>query len=195
MKTTKIVMSLFVMSLYMNTVQAQFTPTVFKPVEYHPQTTDHSTLERSFQRQEDRSSAAFQKYSELAQLIGEKRMKISNDRETLEWFSKNIDSKLKDVKSSLDVGDYAGARDRAVQAIGEVQSNTELIRRIQTYEEYIKVVQRIQERPDLTYQQKQDWINTYRYKFVPMRNTSGEVIGAYNWMEIGGPNNTRVIIP
>lgn len=188
-------MSVFVVSLSMNIAQAQFTPTVFKPIEYHPQTPDYSILERSIQRQEERTSDAYQKYSELAQLIGEKRMKISNDRETLEWFSENIDSKLKDVKSSLDVGDYAGARDHAVQAMGEVQSNTELLRRIQTYEEYTKVVKSIQERTDMTYQQKQDWINTYRYKFVPMRNTSGEVIGAYNWMEIGGPNNTRVIIP
>lgn len=195
MNTTKIAMSVFVVSLSMNIAQAQFTPTVFKPIEYHPQTPDYSILERSIQRQEERTSDAYQKYSELAQLIGEKRMKISNDRETLEWFSENIDSKLKDVKSSLDVGDYAGARDHAVQAMGEVQSNTELLRRIQTYEEYTKVVKSIQERTDMTYQQKQDWINTYRYKFVPMRNTSGEVIGAYNWMEIGGPNNTRVIIP
>ena len=183
------------MVLSVNVAHAQFTPAVFKPVEYHPQTLDYSTLERSFQRQEERSTAAYQKYSELAQLIGEKRMKISNDRETLEWFSKNIDGKLKDVKSSLDVGDYAGARNRAVRAIGEVQSDTELMRRIQTYEEYTRIVQSIQERTDLTYQQKQDWYNTYRYKFVPMRNTSGEVIGAYNWMEIGGPNNTRVVIP
>ena len=195
MKTTKIAMSVFVMSLSMNIAQAQFTPTVFKPVEYHPQTRDYSTLERSFRQQEDRSTVAYQKYTELAQLIGEKRMKISNDRETLEWFSVNIDSKLKDVKSGLEVGDYAGARDLAVRAMGEIQSDTELMRRIQTYEEYKRVVRSIQDRTDLTYQQKQDWYNTYKYKFVPMLNSSGEVIGAYNWMEIGGPNNTRVIIP
>lgn len=188
-------MSVFVMSLSMNIAQAQFTPTVFKPVEYHPQTRDYSTLERSFRQQEDRSTVAYQKYTELAQLIGEKRMKISNDRETLEWFSVNIDSKLKDVKSGLEVGDYAGARDLAVRAMGEIQSDTELMRRIQTYEEYKRVVRSIQDRTDLTYQQKQDWYNTYKYKFVPMLNSSGEVIGAYNWMEIGGPNNTRVIIP
>ena len=30
---------------------------------------------------------------------------------------------------------------------------------------------------------------------VPIYNSEGKVIGAYDWKEIGGPNNTRVILP
>ena len=138
---------------------------------------------------------AFQKYSELAQLIGEKRSKICNDEETLLWFSRNIDKKLEDVKASLNVGDYQGALARATSAMGEIISNTELTRRIQTYEEYKNIVEYIKERADLSYQQKQEWLDIYKYKFVPIYNSRGEIIGAYDWKEIGGPNNTRVLIP
>jgi hypothetical protein len=183
------------MTLSVNLAYAQFRPTVFTPVEYKPQYTDYSTLERSFQQQENRSNMAYQKYSELAQLIGEKRSKISNDKETLLWFSRNIDKKLEDVKTSLSVGDYQGAIERATRAMGDIISDIELTRRIQTYEEYRNTVEYIKDRTDLSYQQKQEWLDTYVYKFVPIYNSTGEIIGAYDWKEIGGPNNTRVILP
>lgn len=188
-------MGTLIMTLSVNLAYAQFRPAVFTPVEYKPQSTDYSILERSFQQQENRSNMAFQKYSELAQLIGEKRSKICNDEETLLWFSRNIDKKLEDVKASLNVGDYQGALERATYAMGEIISNIELIRRIQTYEEYKNIVEYIKERTDLSYQQKQEWLDIYKYKFVPIYNSTGEVIGAYDWKEIGGPNNTRVLIP
>lgn len=195
MKIRKLLIEIVVMALSVNYVNAQFRPTVFTPVEYKPQYTDYSTLERSFQQQENRSNMAYQKYSELAQLIGEKRSKISNDKETLLWFSSNIDRKLEDVKTSLSVGDYQGAIERATCAMGDVISDIELTRRIQTYEEYKSTVEYIKGRADLSYQQKQEWLDTYMYKFVPIYNSTGEVIGAYDWKEIGGPNNTRVVIP
>ena len=188
-------MGIIAMVLSANMTYAQFKPTVFQSQTYQPQTTDYSRLERSFQQQENRSNIAYQKYSELAQLIGEKRQKISNDIETLEWFSNNIDTKLKDVSVSLEVADYQGAIERATRAIGDINSNTELIRRIQTYEEYKSIVQSIQARTDLSYQQKQEWMNNYKYKFVPMLNSEGKIIGAYDWYEIGGPNNTQVVLP
>ena len=99
---------------------------------------------------------AYQKYSELAQLIGEKRSKISKDKETLLWFSRNIDKKLEDVKTSLSVGDYQGAIERATRAMGDIISDIELTRRIQTYEEYRNTVEYIKGRTDLSYQQKQE---------------------------------------
>lgn len=193
-----------------NFAQAQFTPAVFTPVQinysnlepavfipqsYTPVQIDYSNLERSFQQYEQRSNSAHEKYSQLAKLIGEIRNLISNDYETLEWFSKNIDSKLEGVKSSLSVGDYFSAIDRAITAEGEIMSNIELIRRIQTYQEYKEIEQKINERTDLTYKQKQEWFEIYTYKFVPILSNNGEVIGAYDWITIGGPNNTRVILP
>lgn len=196
MKSMKHVLAIFMMmASSANIVQAQFQPSVFQPQTFQPQTTDYSRLEKSMQQQENRSTMAYQKYSELAQLIGEKRQRISNDVETLEWFSNNIDTKLKNVSASLEVGDYHGAIERATRAIGDINSNTELIRRIQTYEEYQSSVRIIQERKDLSYQQKQEWMDTYRYKFVPILNAEGKVIGAYDWKDVGGPDNTRVVLP
>ena len=195
MKIEKILIGTLIMTLFVNIAYAQFRPATFTPVEYKPQTTDYSTLERSFQQQENRSNMAYQKYSELAQLIGEKRSKISNDKETLLWFSRNIDKKLEDVKTSLSVGDYQGAIECATRAMGDIISDIELTRRIQTYEEYKNTMEYIKERTDLSYQQKQEWLDTYVYKFVPIYNSTGEIIGAYDWKEIGGPNNTKVMIP
>lgn len=195
MSKTKTAFFVLGLILSMNFAFAQWTPAVFQGSTYSPQPVDYSTMRNSLQKQENRSNTASQKYSELAQLIGKKRSMISNDRETLEWFSENISIKLDDVKSALNVGDYHGAITKATEAIGEIEYNTELMRRIQTYEEYKEIVKYIQERTDLTYQQKQEWKNTYKYKFVPMYNTAGHVIGAYDWKDIGGPNNTRVLIP
>ena len=172
-----------------------YAQNVFQGTTYQPVSTDYSTLQRSFQQQENRSAQAYEKYSELAQLIGEKRQRISNDRETLIWFDENINSMLKDVQSALNVGDYASASNIATRHIGDIYSHTELRCRIQTYDEYLSVVKSIQERSDMTYQQKQEWFAIYPYKFVPIRNNEGHVIGAERWMSIGGPNNTHVIIP
>lgn len=168
---------------------------VFQSTTFQPVAPDCSILQRSFQQQENRSAQAYEKYSELAQLIGEKRQRISNDRETLIWFDENINSMLKDVQSALNVGDYASASNIAIQHIGDIYSHTELRCRIQTYDEYLSVVKSIQERSDLTYQQKQEWLANFTYKFVPIRNNKGDVIGAQDWMNIGGPNNTPVVIP
>ena len=190
-----IVTGTFLFAIFINIAQAQNKPTVFQSQTFQPQTIDYSRLERSFQQQENRSKMAYQKYFELAQLIGEIRQQISNDRETLEWFSNNIDTKLKAVNGSLEVADYQGAIDRASKAIGDIKNNTELIRRIQTYEEYQSIVQKLQKRTDLSDQQKMEWMEIYKYKFVPICNSEGKVIGAYDWKEIGGPNNARVILP
>jgi hypothetical protein len=82
-----------------------------------------------------------------------------------------------------------------IQWFEDIISDIELTRRIQTYEEYRNTVEYIKDRTDLSYQQKQEWLDTYVYKFVPIYNSTGEIIGAYDWKEIGGPNNTRVILP
>lgn len=186
---------MFMMAFLVLIPIASFAQNVFQGTTYQPVSTDYSTLQRSFQQQENRSAQAYEKYSELAQLIGEKRQKISNDRETLIWFEENINSMLNDVQSALNVGDYASASNLATRHMGDIYSHTELRCRIQTYEEYLSIVKSIQERSDMTYQQKQEWFSTYLYKFVPVLNNEGKVIGAERWMNIGGPNNTRVIIP
>lgn len=193
MNTTK--RNVFVMFFMALMPIVSYSQNVFQGTTYQPVSTDYSTLQRSFQQQENRSAQAYEKYSELAQLIGEKRQRISNDRETLIWFDENINSMLKDVQSALNVGDYASASNIATRHIGDIYSHTELRCRIQTYDEYLSVVKSIQERSDMTYQQKQEWFAIYPYKFVPIRNNEGHVIGAERWMSIGGPNNTHVIIP
>ena len=49
-------------------------------------------------------------------------------------------------------------------------------------------------RNDLSSEQKQKWLDTYLYKFVPIIHNN-KIIGAKRWMEIGGPNETPVILP
>ena len=182
-------------AFYSNLMYAQWTPAVFEGTSYTSQPLNYSTMRNSLQQQESRASKASELYSELCKIVGKKRMLISNDRETLEWFSNNIQKKMKDVQDYIAVGDYHNAINRATEALGEIESNTELMRRIQTYEEYKEIVNYVENHKDLTYQEKREWTNTYKYKFVPMYNTRGELIGAYNWRDIGGPNNTPVIIP
>ena len=53
----------------------------------------------------------------------------------------------------------------------------------------------IERRSDLTNEQKEEWKSTYTYKFIPITDSYGKVIGGEPWIEIGGPNYTRVVIP
>ena len=168
---------------------------VFTPAQFQTQPMpNYSILQNSFQQNESRQNNASQKYSELVQAIGETMQRLSPDVETRKWYKDFSDELLNGVELYRSAGDYAGMGNKAVQCIAKLRSNSELLARIQTYEEYKRIVQTVQQRTDLTSQEKNDWLIKYPYKFVPIYY-KGEVIGGRSWLEVGGPNNTPVLIP
>ena len=187
-----IIASLFTM---VNTANAQYNPPVFQGSSIRPRMGDVSILASSIRAREDRQVLALEAYNELIQVIENKRNELPQKVYTLKWFRENIDVLAKKVMSEIETGNYSNARTLAISYIGEINSNAELSARIQCYKEYKYYVNLIQNRSDLTYNQKQDWMSTYTYKFIPIYDAYGKVIGGKPWIEIGGPNDTRVIIP
>lgn len=176
----------------MNSAQGQ---NVYVPPTFQSQPMpNYSILQNSLRQNEERTKTATQSYSELMKAIGETMVKLSNDVETRKWYKDFTDNMLRVVNIYRNAGDYAGMNSEAMQCIAKLKSDSELLGRIQTYEEYKRIVQSVQQRPDLTQEEKNDWIAKYPYKFVPMYY-NGEIIGGRSWLEIGGPNNTPVIMP
>ena len=178
-----------------NPANAQYNPTVFQGSSISPRMGDVSILANGLRAQQERQTLALEAYNELIQVISNKRNELPNDWKTRDWFKENIESLAKKVMSLIEIGDYSIARTTAISYIGEINLNSELAARIECYKEYKYYVTGIQNRSDLTYKQKQDWMATYIYKFIPIYDAYGKVIGGKPWIEVGGPNDTRVIIP
>ena len=178
-----------------NPTNAQYNPPVFQGSSIRPRMGDVSILANSLRARDDTQTLALEAYNELIQVISNKRNELPNDWKTRDWFKENIESLAKKVMSMIEIGDYTIARTTAISYIGEINLNSELVARIECYKEYKYYVIGIQNRSDLTYKQKQDWMATYIYKFIPIYDAYGKVIGGKPWIEVGGPNDTHVVIP
>ncbi len=178
-----------------NPTNAQYNPTVFQGSSIRPRMGDVSILANSLREREDRQTLALEAYNELQQVITNKRKELPYKVSTIKWFRENIEIYAKKVMTEIDAENYSNARVLAISYIGEINSNAELEFRIQCYREYKYYVSLIQNRIDLSYDQKQEWLHTYQYKFVPITDIYGKVTGWKPWIEIGGPNDTPVIIP
>lgn len=198
MKSIKYCFSLIAINIVatiFNPTNAQYNPPVFQGSSIRPRMGDVSILANSLRARDDRQTLAIEAYNELQQVITNKRKELPFKVSTVKWFRENIDILAKKVMSEIEIGNYSNARSLAISYIGEINSNAELSARIQCYKEYKYYVNLIQNRSDLTYTQKQDWMSTYIYKFIPIYDSYGKVIGGKPWIEVGGPNDTRVIIP
>lgn len=179
--------------------QVKFTPSTFNPVKFNPvygetETPDASILRNSLKEREDRRDKAIGLYSELAELAASYIDKLYQDEETLLWYQRLTNPMLKEVKGDIDDGNYGNAIINAATYKTSLLTNAELRARVSVCEEYYSVCYQVNNRSDLSPEQKQNWFNTYKYKFVPIIN-GGKIIGAKKWMEIGGPNDTPVILP
>lgn len=172
-----------------------FAQGTFTPVTYTAKPVDMSSLQRSLQQQEERANKASDAYAQLCEIIGDAFSQIHQDKETQLWFDENIRSMAKEVKMYMDGGNYGAALRNAIRYKGEIKVNSELIARIKTNKEYTEIRELILNRKDLSLEEKKDWEKTYPYKFVPMKDKDGHIIGGYEWRSIGGPNNTPVVIP
>lgn len=146
-------------------------------------------------QREERMNKAYDSFSDLCDLIAEKYSQIHQDEESVKWFQQNIVSLAEKVDDEIENGNYGEAHRLAISYKGEIYSNSELMARIKTNKEYTEVYNLVMSRSDISYEEKQEWKKKYPYKFVPMKGYHGEIIGAYDWLEVGGPDNTPVVIP
>ncbi|MBQ7697363.1 MAG: hypothetical protein IJT35_02135 [Paludibacteraceae bacterium] len=178
-----ILLTAIILLLGINTIDAQYTvqpvpfhPVQVEPVQFHPIQSDNTILQRSFEQMEKRRTEANEQYAKLQILLAEYGIQLHNDEATLKWFSeykKNISGTFYDFVT-LDPG---GARDYAVRKQGEIAGDPELMARIRTANEYNAKLKAIENRTDLDWQQKQEWVENNPYCFVVIKDDEGKVIG------------------
>ena len=174
--------------------QSTFNPVRFNPVYGTVQTPDASILQRSLDRRAQQREKAAEKYAEFSEFVASLIDQLYQDEETLIWYQNLTSPMLKQIQENMDVGDYSIAITNATECKSFLKLNAELRGRISSCSEYYYARDMIVSRTDLTQEQKQNWLNTYTYKFVPIIH-DGKIIGAKKWMEVGGPGNTPVIMP
>lgn len=132
----------------------------------------HQSLEK-FDRV---GNEANEQYRKLQLMLAEYGDKLYNDEETQLWYynyKKNIERNYESLKS---LGPY-DARDYAIRKQGEIANDPELMARIRTTTEYYTALRNIQQRSDMSQQEKKDWMLEHPYCFIPIVNREGEIIG------------------
>lgn len=159
------------LSMISTCAYAQFQPYVYKPRQQ-----DYSILQQSLDKLDRVNNEANEQFSILQMLLAEYGSKLNNDEETLIWFDnykRRIESSFESMRT---LGPY-DARDYAIRKQGEIMNDPELTARIRTANEYRAAVQSIQERSDMSQQEKRDWIIDHPYCFIPITNSNGIIIG------------------
>ena len=173
------VLLLFLFICVANYVNAQYTwkPAVYSGGSvYQPQTADFSTLQRSLEQIEQREQAANDQYAKLITRLSEYGNQLYNDRETLIWFDQYKRKIQSNFYSLLGIS-TSEALNYAIRTQGEIANDSELQARIRTADEYRSLIKDIEARTDMTWQEKQEWIQSHPYRFVAITNAEGKVIG------------------
>ena len=161
---------------YLNAQYSTWKPNVFTGTVYQPQQSNTAILQRSLEKIEQRERAANEQYEKLITRLAEYGGQLYNDRETLTWFDQYKRKIQSNFYSFLNISS-SEALNYAIRAQGEIAYDPELQARIRTADEYRSLVKSIEERTDLSWQEKQEWIQSHPYRFEAITNDEGKVIG------------------
>ena len=167
----KILLLMSMVASYGYAQYATFTPQVYKPVQR-----DNSILQRSFEQIERRQTEANEQFSKLQMMLAEYAAKLYNDEATLVWFDEYKRS-IHDAYNTLTTIGWDEARNYAIRMQGNIAIDPELTARIKTASEYVSKRKAIEDRSDMNWQEKSEWMENNPYCFVPIKNHEGEVIG------------------
>lgn len=138
---------------------------------------DYSILERSLDKMEKRMNEATEQYLKLCKMLGEYEVQLYNDVETRSWFSNYKKEIIQLFDSLSEEGRWGEAKNYAVRQIGRIATDSELMARISTAREYETIIADIQKNADMTQEEKHYWILEHPYCFIPIIDSSGDIIG------------------
>lgn len=159
-----------------------FNPAVFNALEYKPVEVDYTPLARSFAQQEARQKEAMQQKTAIDVALGKVETEL-NPAE-FKWFNTEK-QRIKDrINDAVQVGDYYGAINTAMEEVGNIQSNTEWLGRLKNSAEYNQKMANIDDMVakgtissnEGKYLKKK---NPYANKIV--RDDNGNAIGTDTW--------------
>lgn len=161
-----------------------WTPAVFQGEEWSPTPFDYSVMERSLARQEERQNKATQQISAVKVALGQAREKLHRDDATLQWFDEKANQIEQNLQDYANVGDFAGAINRAIQEAGDLATDAELAGHIRNNSEYQQQMKELDDmvNKNIISNATANWIrkeNPYSINFK--RDGDGNVIGTEEW--------------
>lgn len=165
-----------------------FTPTVFNPLDYKPETVDYGILERSFARQEARQAAAAEKSSAVDVALGKIETELHNDPKTQEWFNNYKNNIRQQIANATEVGDYAEAVNVATRLAGQVSSDSAILGRVKANQEYQTKVDETHKRAvagKISADTERWWLANNQFKYEDVTDDNGNIIGgtSYNTLQ------------
>lgn len=171
-----------------NTVPYQgmvFSPLAFKPIEENV-----NLLQNSLKQIEERSEKAATHRAALKKALGEARLKVNQDEESLKFFDQLADNIEAPIRSASERGDLAGAIEATQDAAGELTSNPAYLGLIQNtarYQDAVKSQKDRLNRGDITNEAFERWNdeNVFNANFV--EDDNGKIIGSKEWNQSYSP--------
>ena len=133
-------------------------------------------LQQSFDKMEALHDEATDQYSKLQIMLEDFGDQLNNDKATLIWFD-NYKKEIANTFKALSNQSWGEARNYAIRMQGEIVNDPELIARVRTSKEYQAQLKSIQERKDMSNEEKVKWILNHPYRFIPILNNEGRIVG------------------
>lgn len=133
-------------------------------------------LQQAYEKMDIQQREATEQFSKLQIMLGEYGDQLNNDEATLIWFD-NYKMNIKKTFERLFNHSWGEAEDYAIRMQGEIVNDPELKARIRTSKEYQLEVKSIQERKDMSIEEKKEWMRKHPYCFIPILNNEGKIVG------------------
>ena len=172
---TTTIFLMFCFFLYSQT--STYRPSVFHGSTMNFKQMDYSVLQRSLDKVERRMNEASEQYLKLCKMLGEYEIQLYNDTETKSWFSNYKKEIIQKYDSLSEHGRWGEAKNYSVREIGRIATDSELMARISTAREYETLIADLQKRTDMSQEEKHAWILDHPYCFIPIVDSSGNIIG------------------
>ena len=105
------------------------------------------------------------------------------------WFD-NYKKEIANTFKALSNQSWGEARNYAIRMQGEIVNDPELIARVRTSKEYQAQLKSIQERKDMSNEEKVKWILNHPYRFIPILNNEGRIVGG----KLGTNQNKKLLL-
>ena len=159
---------------------------VFSPLEYKPITPDLNILQHSLGQIEERAEKAATHKAALNKALGEARLKVHQDEESLKWFDKFADNLTQGVESASERGDLGAAIQEAQLAAGDLTNSPAFLGRMQTnlqYQEQQKINKEKVNKGINTPDEYDYWEYTNPYYNNDIYDDNGKIVGVEEWKE------------
>lgn len=163
-------------------------PQQYQFQSFTPQQVDMSLLANSMQKKEERINNADKQRAIVDTALGAVREQINTaDPTVAKRFKAKVDSIMNTINSYSNTGRYADAIRAATRAAGSIANDEELNGMRRTNKQYQDARAAIKANPYLSSMTKERWLATNSYKYNPIKDESGNIIGTEDWQEDWSP--------